>query len=234
MTELIRSDGIILFEIIESLGKIQKQEELDNVLVSLEKLLYFDTCIFTGFKFAAGELVTNSVMKNYPEEWHLHYLKSEYHKVDPVAHAIIQSPGAIHKWSDLYSESTPKIFLDESRDFNLHNGLCLSWNSGGYQSLISFSTKQPIIDQRTNMILMTLIPHFHEAMNRVNRPKNPLTEKERETLRLISKGHTNQEVSLLSGVSYDAILNRIKRIKNKLKARNIQHAVYLACTNHYL
>lgn len=55
-----------------------------------------------------------------------------------------------------------------------------------------------------------------------------LTARERETLRLVARGHSNHETADGLGLSVETVKSHLRRVLGKLGARNRCHAVALA------
>jgi len=61
-----------------------------------------------------------------------------------------------------------------------------------------------------------------------NEPLAPLTEREREVLRMVGTGHTTREIALRLGISAKTVENHKHRIFSKLGVHNQAHAVSIA------
>jgi DNA-binding CsgD family transcriptional regulator len=59
-------------------------------------------------------------------------------------------------------------------------------------------------------------------------PLAPLTDREREVLRMVGTGHTTREIALRLGISAKTVENHKHRIFSKLGVHNQAHAVSIA------
>ena len=62
----------------------------------------------------------------------------------------------------------------------------------------------------------------------------PFNPQEIEIMKQTASGHTAKEVAKHIGLEYRTVESYLATIKKKLGAKNVVHAVYIACTNHLM
>ena len=231
MKNYYRSDINTVYEIVNGLTHSRLKEDIEDVLRLIDDVVKIDSVIFTGSAFHKGTMKTVSVTNRYPQDWLNHYTKSGYVAIDPVAQVAMVKPGEVFFWSEAFRlRNPPPVFLKESRLHGLTEGIAVGMQTGNYYSLLSIAMEKQTRwnCEKITAVAKTIIPHLHSAMMRIE--FNPLTQRELDTLKLIAEGHTNSEVGPLLDppVTRETVLQCNKRIKSKLDAKNISHAVFVA------
>ena len=62
------------------------------------------------------------------------------------------------------------------------------------------------------------------------RPRRPLTEREKQILRLVCDGLTNAEIALRLGISPETVKSELKRIFHKIEVKNRTQAAVVIVT----
>ena len=84
---------------------------------------------------------------------------------------------------------------------------------------------------RTEEILQLAVPHFHEALLRLDnlfKEHTPLSPKETEVLKWIAQGKSSWDVSAILGISERTVKFHVANILQKLDAVTRVHAVAIA------
>ena len=84
------------------------------------------------------------------------------------------------------------------------------------------------------LIAVKLFGRFGEVNKRNKDRFNSLSPREKEVLKLVAQGASNKEVAAHYGVSESRIKNHLRRILEKLSAKNRAHAVALATSKGLL
>ena len=65
-------------------------------------------------------------------------------------------------------------------------------------------------------------------------PIVPLSPRERDVLRTVAMGHTNEEIAEILGISQSTVRSHIDNARAKLGATNRAHAIAIAVTSHQI
>lgn len=65
-------------------------------------------------------------------------------------------------------------------------------------------------------------------------PTKPLTKRQWEALRCTSQGMSNKEAAEVMGVAQGTIKNHIRQVIQRLRAKNMTHAVAIALRKHII
>lgn len=72
------------------------------------------------------------------------------------------------------------------------------------------------------------LPEEIRGMYAVRRARKPLSDRESEALRLLSKGHSNREIASLMGISEDGVKAHLRHINEKLGTKDRVEALTVA------
>jgi DNA-binding CsgD family transcriptional regulator len=172
---------------------------------------------------------------SYPAEWLALYVARRYYRVDPVIMENFES-FAVQYWDDSFTKwGPPKDFLQGACDFGLGRGYSHGLRGPGisHGSIFSFSGKAICRESRTEVILMNLVPHLHNALNRISRVPEivsmpSISIRERDILNWVRSGKTNSEIGAILGISENTVKYHLKAIMQKLDASTRAQAVAVA------
>jgi DNA-binding CsgD family transcriptional regulator len=234
---LSHNDALTLLELIERALTCADESSLRGIIDGLRSLVPFDyaICGTAHIKKAGAIDAADIVNISYPAEWLALYVARGYYKVDPV---IKENFGSftLQYWDDSFRRwEPPKDFLQGASDFGLVRGYShgLKGPDNSHGSIFSFSGKAILRESRTEVILSHLVPHLHNAINRVSRAPevivmSSISPRERDVLKWVRSGKTNAEIGAIIGISENTVKYHLKAIMQKLDTGTRAQAVAVA------
>lgn len=196
-----------------------------GVMEDILLLIPFDFAICGTAHLAKGGAIDaiDIINFNYPAEWLALYLAKGYHKVDPVILEHFVS-FALQYWDDSYGKwNAPRDFLQGAFDFGLVPGYShgARGTGGSHGSILYFSEKKLSREGRTVAILSILVPHLHNAVNRIGKASEIvripfISPRELDVFNWLQSGKTNSEMGAILGVSENIVKYHLKTIMQKL------------------
>ncbi|MEW6618380.1 MAG: LuxR C-terminal-related transcriptional regulator [bacterium] len=237
---LSKQDTICLLELIEESLSCNNEEDLKKLIQKLNLILPYDHAISllcTLKKNTTIDLwIPSSKLINisYPEEWLKIYLERKYYKVDPIFKENFLNY-RLQYWIETYKRNPPpKDFLYTAESFNLGEGYTYGLRdfSSHKGSLFSIGGKSVEHNERTEIILCQIIPHFHHALTRVislgKKREIHLSPREKEVINWIKEGKTSWEISMILEISERTVIFHLQNIMQKLDAVNRAQCVAIA------
>ncbi|HEC98037.1 MAG TPA: LuxR family transcriptional regulator [Nitrospirae bacterium] len=234
---LSKEDVLYLLELIHKSLSCTTKEELAELMKMLKCLVPFDFAVcLLGKKEVDGIVkLYNPVNINYPVEWIEIYLARKYQEIDPVAKENF-THFRLQRWSDTYRlQGPPPEFISLAEDFGLREGYTHGARNfeASEGSLFSLSGNSIEHNNRTEVILKLIVPHFHQTLVRIighDKRKNrvPLSPREKEVLNWIKVGKSTWEISVILGVSERTVKFHVCNVMQKLDAVTRTHAVAIA------
>lgn len=233
-----RRDEAVLFELVYACLSSGKKEELKDLVKRLGTLFPYEHAIFSFARTHGFPAPSHTIINlSYPSEWVDLYVKERFDMFDPTAKEFRLRPG-LQFWSDsLRKHGDGEAVVKRATDFGLREGYTFGARSyhGDQSSLFSFSTKASKREPRTEFILASVIPHFHQALERILRTSNPretsdiqLSHREIEVLKWTKAGKTRWEISVILSISDETVKWYMANILKKLKATNKAQAIAIA------
>ncbi|MEM7190070.1 MAG: LuxR family transcriptional regulator [Pseudomonadota bacterium] len=177
---------------------------------------------------------------SYSPEWIARYMEARFFEFDPVLQGASASFDPID-WNELDWESNDaRQFLHEAEDFGVGNqGYTIPVRGPGGQLAIftinkhcdQLSWEKLLAAFRTDFMLLA---HFtHQRVLKLAglehmHPTRPLSNRERDAMRLIADGLSRGRASERLGISENTFRVYIDSARHKLGALNIPHAIALA------
>lgn len=235
---LSKADLVGIIELVDGSVSCADEKDLRGLVEKLARLISFDffTC---GVARKEGETSIGSyevLNVSYPAEWLELYIARDYQKVDPITKTNF-SEFRLQYWADTYRENAPPAqFVSEAKDFGLANGYTLGMRNlkGNKGSLFSLSGRAIKRNARTELILSTLVPHLHYALERVlgqqrkGQPDKPITSREAEVLKWMKCGKSSWDISVILGISERTVNFHIYNVMHKLDVVKRPQAVAAA------
>lgn len=185
----------------------------------------------TGRKLAA---------MSFSVDWLKWYRDAGYQESDPVLQNAAASFDPVN-WTDIdWSRSDRKMFRSEAADFGVgRQGYTIPVRGPGGQLALFTINKNCsendwaalLAEHRTDFLLLA---HFtHQRILRLaglehTHPTRPLSNRERDAMRLIADGLSRGKASEKLGISENTFRVYIDSARHKLGALNIPHAIALA------
>jgi len=177
---------------------------------------------------------------SYSPDWIRRYFEAKFFEVDPVLAGASASFDPVD-WADLdWDGNERRRFLDESVDFGVGNhGYTIPVRGPGGQLAIFTINKQCtdetwatiLAENRTDFMLLAHFTHqrvLKTAGLEHTHPARPLSNRERDAMRLIADGLSRGRASEKLGISENTFRVYIDSARHKLGALNIPHAIALA------
>lgn len=177
---------------------------------------------------------------SYSPDWMARYLEARFFEFDPVLHGASASFDPLD-WAELDWDGTGKQqFLHEAVEFGVGNqGYTIPVRGPGGQFAIFTVNKQcdpdtwqRLLGEHRNDFI--LLAHFtHQRMLQLAglehaHTTRPLSNRERDVMRLIANGLSRGKASEELGISENTFRVYIDSARHKLGALNIPHAIALA------
>ncbi|GAB4535691.1 MAG: LuxR family transcriptional regulator [Thermodesulfovibrionia bacterium] len=233
---LSKKDAIYLLELIHASLSCNTEKEFRTLIERMRYLIPFEfsLCGFSNLIDNHTPRSYNIINIDYPSQWLELYVAQRLDKIDPIVRENCLNFD-LQYWADTYRKyNTQKVFISQAEDFGLRQGYThgirnLKGNKG---SLFSFAGRSIKRDPRTEVILVHIIPHLHQALTRIMNQDKPcnimLSPREREVLKWIKDGKGTWEISKILSISQNTVKFHIKRIMQKLDAVNRSQAVAIA------
>lgn len=177
---------------------------------------------------------------SYAPDWITRYMEARFIESDPVMNTAHASFDPID-WNDLdWRGAHNTQFLNEANDFGVGNqGYTVPVRGPGGQFAI-FTINKTCSDQTWTQLLaehrtdFMLLAHFtHQRMLKLSglehmHPSRPLSNRERDAIRLIADGLSRGQAAEKLGISENTFRVYIDSARHKLGALNVPHAIALA------
>ena len=203
----------------ETEAQIQRFEDIEGVILR------------TGRKFAA---------MSFSVDWLKWYRHEGYHESDPVLLGSSASFDPVD-WAELdWSKVDHQNFRHGATDFGVGNqGYSIPVRGPGGQLAIFTINKQCTTDEWSKLLAESrtdfmLLAHFtHQRVLKLvglehAHPTRPLSNREKDAMRLIADGLSRGRASEKLGISENTFRVYIDSARHKLGALNIPHAIALA------
>lgn len=180
-----------------------------------------------------GDQMRHVLLADWPTQWAELYFQNGYLFQDPTIRRVL-SASPTFSWNEFSKTSdigrSEKLVMDRAKDCSLDNGCTVPLVSLDGRK-VGFSFAGPDIDDSPEAKgTMSLIASFAfgrviELRTEAAKVAARLTPREREVIAWISAGKTDWEISVILGVSVQAIEKHIFNVRTKLGAVNRAHAV---------
>lgn len=215
-------------EFIEATNRAQTPSDVFGLFVEAAAELGMDRAVYADVTMLPeSEIVPQSFVVNYPEDWTNHYFEKGYDHIDPASKFCGASTGPF-LWEDLpryvpYSK-TEKRCMDECDEAGLHHGVCIPlWGPFGQHSRVGLASSDDTLDIRPHLDELYLLTiQFKNAYSRLveaNVPESQrvkLTVREREVLSWCFKGKSSWVIGEILDISENAVNFHIKNAMRKM------------------
>jgi DNA-binding CsgD family transcriptional regulator len=217
-----------LNEFIETTNSASTPAEVFGLFVQAAGDLGMDRAVYADVTMLPeSEIVPQTFVVNYPEDWTNYYFERGYERIDPASKFCAVSSGPF-LWEDIpnyvpYSKAE-KLCMDQCDEAGLHNGVCIPlWGPFGQHSRVGLASSDPQVDVRPNLdMLYMLTIQFKNAYSRLIEAQLPnsrrvkLTMREREVLSWCFKGKSSWVIGEILDISENAVNFHIKNAMRKL------------------
>ncbi|EGG95116.1 Transcriptional activator protein vanR [gamma proteobacterium IMCC1989] len=170
--------------------------------------------------------------------WEKHYLEQNYIAID-LAPQITYSKAGFFTWHDMKQQALSReqsAIFNEAEDFKLYSGVNVSiHNANGVKCVIIAASNQQgfSVNQYTKDIVNLLAHQFNTCFlsltkHELIQKKIPLTQKEEEILKWISKGLSKPEIGDKMNISSHTVSYYMRSIFKKMGTNNTVSTVIKA------
>lgn len=179
----------------------------------------------------------HGVMRNYPDDWMKHYVKSGYVEADPIPQFcfVTNRPFTWQQVTDMPCLSKTQIkIMNEAQEAMLLNGIAVPIHGiRGELSGVGLASSSGSIEVDTNLLhlIRTIVFQFHmaftekESTEKLKFTTNPLTKRETEILSWAAEGKSDIDIAEILGISYPTIRFHLNNAYKKLGANERVFAV---------
>jgi len=181
---------------------------------------------------------------DWPEDWVAHYMANSFLMIDP-APRWARNSGAPLTWSELFDRLSPRDpghrVFEASKRFGLCEGMVVPMRSSDNRlGLVSFGGGRGAIDPTEQAVLAIIARAAFEAAERIEtkgnlgRPAAILSAREIECLAILVRGHSDQQLANLLGLSTPTVRFHLANARDKLGATSRTHLAALAVAQGYI
>jgi LuxR family transcriptional regulator, quorum-sensing system regulator BjaR1 len=222
-------------------ARIQKLRDYKAIVRAIEiELEWYGLTAFTSLTSVGPDRpVTDAVLANTrPQEYILRYVQQNYVVRDPLV-TELRRKVHIYSWNDLRNDrplsKEQRFIIDEASEFGLRDGLTVPIaTASGLIDIFSPCGEAPNLSERARQALDVVCTYAHKALQLAaadksrNESHRPLTEREREVIKWVANGKTDEEIGLILSVSANTVHGYMKSAMLKLNAGRRTYAVVQA------
>lgn len=227
---------------LDFVEKIEGLKDYDAICsaISEELAWYGFTCVTSFIMPGPGEPFKKGVHLNTrPQDYIDHYEEKNYVLRDPVVTELRDSVRPF-SWSDVVERRdlnrADKRIIEEAREFDVNDGLIIPIVTlSGALSVFSPCGRNPDLSQEARRAVELISLYSHQALKRVlleqvrgSEAHTPLTPREKEVMRWIAAGKSDQEIAGILAISPATVTVHVERAKRKLDAFRRTFAVVKA------
>jgi len=181
---------------------------------------------------------------DWPKDWVAYYTANKFQMIDPVPRWARNS-GAPLTWSDLVCTLSPRDpghrVFEASRKFGFLEGMVVPMRSSDNRlGVVSFGGPRGQISPADQAVLAAIARAAFEAAERIEtkgyagRPAAILSAREIECLAILVRGHSDQQLAKLLGLSIPTVRFHLANARDKLGAKSRTHLAALAVAQGYV
>ncbi|WP_246179608.1 LuxR family transcriptional regulator [Microvirga thermotolerans] len=229
------------FAFIEGLDLLTAPESVVDAMEASFSRFGFENFIVTGLPHPDQRIERLVLLKKWPVEWYRLYTARSYDRHDPVIRLCRQTVQPF-EWSeaayDPVSEPLAAQVMNQAREFGMQEGYCLPIHGlNGYEACLSMSGRRLDLNPQTKPAIHLMAMYAFERVRQILAPPlhaNPLTARERETLRWAAAGKSALDTGTIMGVTERTVTAHIASACQKLGAVNKTHAVARALQHRFI
>lgn len=227
---------------LDFVQKIEALRDYDAICAAIsEELAWYGFSCVTSFMMPGpGEPFKKGVHLNTrPQEYVDRYEEKNYVVRDPVVGELRHSVRPF-SWSDVTErrdlKRADKRIIQEAQEFDVNDGLIVPIVTlSGALSVFSPCGHDPDLSAEARRAVELISLYSHEALKRVlveetrgAETHTPLTPREKEVMRWIAAGKSDQETASILAISPSTVTVHVERAKRKLDAFRRTFAVVKA------
>ncbi len=222
-------------------SRMQRATDFDEICSEITKELeWFGLTAFTSLShIGPGRSMADCLMANTrPEEFSLRYVAKNYIEIDPIV-TELRRRVRMFSWTDVYANrpltKTERWIIEEGREFGLRDGLTIPIpTASGMLDVFSPCGLEPNLSKRARQALDIICTFAHKALDLAVIGKSRqgsrqlLTDREREVLKWVAVGKTDEEIGIILSISDDTVHSHVKNAMRKLDTNRRTYAVVQA------
>ena len=227
---------------LDFVQKIESLKDYDAICAAItEELAWFGfTCVTSFIMPGPGEPFKKGVQLNTrPQDYIDHYEDKNYVLRDPVVTELRNSVRPF-PWSDVVKRRdlsrAEKRIVEEAKEFDVNDGLIVPIVTlSGSLSVFSPCGRNPDLSPEARRAVELISLYSHQALKRIlldqtrsSEAHTPLTPREKEVMRWIAAGKSDQEIASILSISPATVTVHVERAKRKLDAFRRTFAVVKA------
>lgn len=225
------------FELIAAAKNAKTPRELRDVMYRLMQRYSFSSYCMAGVPLPGEAPRDYAILSGWPEEWYDLYMNTDRWQRDPVVDNCLTRREPIVWSEDVRVEKQSKEWeiMGEASEFGLTDGITVPIiHAKGGLSLVCYATDKVMLNETERFDLQVITGFiFHAAyeMAQKDRPFSAggqLTRRQRECLRFIAQGYSENHTALLMGIAPRTVRFHLDAARTTLGAENRAHAVWLA------
>jgi LuxR family quorum sensing-dependent transcriptional regulator len=220
------------FEFIEELDQLATPQAIIDAMERSFARFGFENFIITGLPHPDQRIESLVLLKKWPMDWYRRYTQRSYDRYDPVVRLCRQTVQPF-EWAEAPHDSgtNPRgaEIMQEASEFGMREGYCLPIHGlNGFEACLSMSGPCLDLTPHTKPAIHLMAMYAFERARVVMAPSprpNPLTARERETLRWAALGKSAADTGEIMGVTERTITAHVGSSCQKLSAANKTQAV---------
>lgn len=220
------------FAFIEELDRLSTPDQVVDAMGRSFALFGFETFILTGLPHPEQRIEGLVLAKKWPLEWYRRYTQKAYDRHDPVIRLCRRTVQPF-EWAeapyDPNADPRAAEVMQGAQDFGMKQGYCLPIHGlNGYEACLSMGGPHLDLSAQTKPAIHLMAMYAFECARRILAPParpNPLTLRERETLRWAALGKSAADTGEILGVTERTVTAHMASACQKLSAVNKTHAV---------
>lgn len=227
---------------LEFVGNVAAAAKREDVIrLTIEELAWYGLTFITSWSmgYAEASFAECIDFNNRPPDYVDHYFRNNLLWRDPVISALRQTLGT-QSWDDVRGQfgisKADRRIIDEARDFGATNGITIPVISeSGAVGVFAPCGWRPDLSDRARSALELVGLYAHQALQRAEMRAArrasehvSLTAREREIMRWVAVGKTNDEIGSILGIALATVKTILARAQSKLDAASRTYAVVQA------
>lgn len=234
----------VYFSLVDEIEQALRIEDARNFLHRAVAAYGLSNAAYFGFNMPTRRDSSPYLVATYSEEWIAHYHSHGYITCDPILIYSLNSIVAVD-WSS-FDKRAPHVrnFLADASTFKIgEHGLTFPIHGlSGEKGLFTVTSNAAAFEWNAlKRILLNHFPvlalHFHHMIMRAEGVKcgrEKLTPREAECLKWAAQGKTSSEIADILSISEWTARFHIAKVRRKLGATNVTHAVAKAIRRNLL
>ena len=223
-------------DIINACLWAKKEEDLENIWLSLQHLCNIDGAMFfvsesTRDEDLADTIVVRSFGIN--DDWHDIYVAHNYALIDPVLE-MSKETNEVFNWKDAYEKygEGAEDFIFMASELGLREGYSIAIHANDFTGIAcatSVTYEGKNLSDDDHLMIKTLIPHLNSILARPGFLKSPnLTDKQLDVLKWAGENKSYWEIGTIMGISERTVKFHFKNIFRKLGVSSRGEAILKA------